>query len=67
MTRGERNFEIGDKVFDIRYGWGEVESFEVELGWENEEVPPEIVKELCEFVQYLQDEKVDYISFPEGL
>ena len=35
--------------------------------WENEEVPPEIVKELSEFVQYLQDEKVDYISFPEGL
>ena len=32
MTRGERNFEIGDKVFDISYGWGEVESFEVELG-----------------------------------
>lgn len=44
--------------------------FEVEdiiEAWENEEVPPEIVKELSEFVQYLQDEKVDYISFPEGL
>lgn len=37
MTK-ERNFEIGDKVFDIRYGWGEVESFEVELGWENVEI-----------------------------
>lgn len=34
----ERNFEIGDKVFDIRYGWGEVEGFEVELGWENVEI-----------------------------
>ena len=28
---GERNFEIGDKVFDIRYGWGEVEGFEVRI------------------------------------
>lgn len=34
----ERNFEIGDKVFDIRYGWGVVESFEVDLGWESIEV-----------------------------
>lgn len=34
----ERNFEIGDKVFDIRYGWGVVVSFEVELGWESIEV-----------------------------
>lgn len=34
----ERNFEIGDKVFDIRYGWGVVESFEVDLGWENVEI-----------------------------
>lgn len=24
VMTGERNFEIGDKVFDIRYGWGEV-------------------------------------------
>lgn len=34
----DRNFEIGDKVFDIRYGWGVVESFEVDLGWESIEV-----------------------------
>ena len=34
----ERNFEVGDKVFDIRYGWGVVESFEVDLGWESIEV-----------------------------
>jgi hypothetical protein len=67
MTRGERNFEIGDKVFDIRYGWGEVESFEVELGWENVEIrfdnslisytvsgPGEIGDELCllSFTEY---------------
>lgn len=64
---GERNFEIGDKVFDIRYGWGEVESFEVELGWENVEIrfdnslisytvsgPGEIGDELCllSFTEY---------------
>lgn len=43
--------------------------FEVEdiiNAWESEEAPPEVVKELSEFVQYLQDEKVDYIMFPEG-
>lgn len=34
----DRNFEIGDKVFDIRYGWGVVENFEVDLGWESIEV-----------------------------
>lgn len=34
---------------------------------ESEEVEPEVVKELSEFVQFLQDEKVDYIMFPEGL
>lgn len=34
----ERNFEMGDKVFDIRYGWGVVESFENELDWESMEV-----------------------------
>lgn len=43
--------------------------FEVEdiiNAWESEEVEPEVVKELSEFVQFLQDEKVDYIMFPEG-
>lgn len=45
----------------------EFETEDIIKAWENEEVPPEIVKELSEFVQYLQDEKVDYISFPEGL
>jgi len=30
-------------------------------------IEKEIVKELSEFVQYLQDEKVDYIMFPEGM
>ena len=28
-------FKIGDKVFDIRHGWGEVKDFEQDLGWEN--------------------------------
>lgn len=69
MTGAERNFEIGDKVFDIRYGWGEVESFEVELGWENVEIrfdnslisytvsgPGEIGDELCllSFTEYIK-------------
>lgn len=63
----ERYFEIGDKVFDIRYGWGVVEGFEVELGWENVEIrfdnslisytvsgPGEIGDELCllSFTEY---------------
>lgn len=67
MIKEERNFEIGDRVFDIRYGWGEVESFEVELGWENVEIrfdnslisytvsgPGEIGDELCllSFTEY---------------
>lgn len=34
----ERNFEIGDKVFDIRYGWGEVLGFETDLDWVSVEV-----------------------------
>lgn len=33
MTRGERNFEVGDKVFDIRYGWGEVLQIGDPKGW----------------------------------
>lgn len=31
MGSVECQFEYDDEVFDIRYGWGEVESFEVEL------------------------------------
>ena len=34
----DRNFEIGDKVFDIRYGWGEVLGFETDLDWVSIEV-----------------------------
>lgn len=34
----ERIFEIGDKVFDIRYGWGVVEGFEYDLNCESMEV-----------------------------
>lgn len=59
-----------DGLVDGDYAEVWIYEFEVEdiiEAWENEEVPPEIVKELSEFVQYLQDEKVDYISFPEGL
>lgn len=43
------------------------ETEEIIKAWENEEVPEEIVKELLEFIQYLQEEGVDYIRFPEGL
>ena len=59
-----------DGLVDGDYAEVWIYEFEVEdiiEAWENEEVSPEIVKELSEFVQYLQDEKVDYISFPEGL
>lgn len=45
----------------------EFEARDIIDAWESEEVEPEVVKELSEFVQYLQDEKVDYIMFPEGL
>lgn len=45
----------------------EFEAEDIINAWENEEVPPEVVKELSKFVQYLQDERVDYIMFPEGL
>lgn len=59
-----------DGLVDGDYAEVWIYEFEVEdiiEAWENEEVPLEIVKELSEFIQYLQDEKVDYISFPEGL
>ena len=55
-----------DGLVDGDYAEVWIYEFEVEdiiEAWEN----AEIVKELSEFVQYLQDEKVDYISFPEGL
>lgn len=45
----------------------EFEARDIIDAWESEEVEPEVVKELSEFVQFLQDEKVDYIMFPEGL
>ena len=56
--------------YDGEAGLVWIYEFEVEdmiNAWESEEVEPEVVKELSEFVQYLQDEEVDYIMFPEGL
>lgn len=47
-------------------GFYEFEVEDIINAWESEEVEPEVVKELSEFVQFLQDEKVDYIMFPEG-
>lgn len=70
MMEGYIEGRFCDGLVDGDYVEVWIYEFEVEdiiEAWENEEVPPEIVKELSEFVQYLQDEKVDYISFPEGL
>ena len=58
----ERFYE-GDSALVWIY---EFEAEDIINAWESEEVEPEVVKELSEFVQFLQDEKVDYIMFPEG-
>lgn len=58
-----RCFDAGDSVVYLP----EFEVEDIVNAWENEEVDPELVKELSEFVEYLQDERVDYIMFPEGL
>nr|DAN33407.1 MAG TPA: hypothetical protein [Caudoviricetes sp.] len=61
---------VEGRYYDDGHAIDYLPEYEVEdivKAWENEEVEPEIVKELSEFVQYLQDEKVDYIMFPEGL
>ena len=62
----ERIFEIGDKVFDIRYGWGEVESFENELDFEFIEVKFEdsLISYTLSGPEYYNDE-LCLLSFTE--
>lgn len=68
MIKEERNFEIGDKVFDIRYGWGEVvetrdpkEWFPIVVRFEND--PEEIV--YAEDGKSKFEDSVPLLSFTE--
>lgn len=62
----ERIFEIGDKVFDIRYGWGVVEGFEYDLDCESMEVKFEnsLISYTIDAPEYF-DNELCLLSFTE--